>query len=120
MNADMEAAQILATGIAFLPMNKPEYSKINTTTPEESLVAPQDFQRLISFLYLKSQEELDKFSHFVKDLKIKKRKVGRDQEIKSAYATEILGNKETKLFHRTSCKAQRKSASTRKAHDAVE
>ena len=35
MNADMEAAQILAAGITFLRTNNPDYSKISTTVPEE-------------------------------------------------------------------------------------
>jgi len=35
MNADMEAAQILAAGITFLQTNNPDYSKISTTVPEE-------------------------------------------------------------------------------------
>ena len=35
MNADMEAAQILAAGITFLRTNNPDYSKISTTIPEE-------------------------------------------------------------------------------------
>ncbi|KAG6913688.1 hypothetical protein DXG01_005156 [Tephrocybe rancida] len=206
MNADMEAAQILAAGIAFLPMNKLEYSKIDTQVPEEfvqyfvrvclthgkravldfkSLVSAQDFQRLINFPYLKSQEDLDDFTCFVKDLKIKKihdwwmhkiqskwiipcilksksrilpehwditpatTNMGEAQhhwtnkqsgiklpiveailsaeeidkrvcgEVKSAYDTGILGNKQTELFHRTSRKAQRHSATARKARDAT-
>ncbi|KAG6824629.1 hypothetical protein H0H92_006258 [Tricholoma furcatifolium] len=207
MNADMEAAQILAAGIAFLPMNEPDYSKIDTNVPEEfvqyfvrvclthskravldfkSLVSPQDFQRLISFPYLKSDEDLDEFTRFVKDLKIKKiydwwvhkiqskwiipciiksksrilsehwditpattnmgeaqhhwtnKQTGInlpdveailsakaidiqvDQEVKSAYKTGIIGNKESELFHRTSRRVQRNSASARKARDAVQ
>ncbi|KAG6886953.1 hypothetical protein C0992_001485 [Termitomyces sp. T32_za158] len=81
MNTDMEAAQILAAGISFLHTNDPAYSKIDTKSPEEfvhavldfrSMVAPQDYQRLINFPYLKSQEELDEFTLFVKNLKVKK------------------------------------------------
>ncbi|KAG6884190.1 hypothetical protein C0992_006788, partial [Termitomyces sp. T32_za158] len=93
MNADMEAAQILAAGISFLQTNDPTYSMIETTVPEEfvqyfvrvclthgkravldfkPLVSPQVYQRLINFPYLRSQEELDEFTSFVRSLKIKK------------------------------------------------
>ncbi|KAG6825944.1 hypothetical protein H0H92_001763 [Tricholoma furcatifolium] len=204
MNADMEAAQILAAGISFLGTNDLLHSGITTEDPKEfvqyfvrvclthrkravldfkSAVSTEDYQRLLNFPYLESEKDLDDFTLFVKNLKIKKiedwwkhkiqsewilpcivrsksqilpehwaitpattnmgeaqhhwtnrqsgiklplveaiifaREIDErvSEEVKLAFSTGILANKQTELFHRTSRKAQRQSAAARKAYD---
>ncbi|KAL0948752.1 hypothetical protein HGRIS_008885 [Hohenbuehelia grisea] len=93
MGVDMEAAQVLGAGDAFLPTNEPEYSKIHTDDPEEivqyfvracathvsrgirdlqSLVSPSDYQRLKNVPHIKSDDEFNSFNSWIHGLGIEK------------------------------------------------
>ncbi|KAK7008311.1 hypothetical protein R3P38DRAFT_3280934 [Favolaschia claudopus] len=94
MNADMEAAQVLGIARSIMKTNDPEYSGIpnNISASEaatyfikicyrhtkeaihdfKSLVTPEQYNRLMEFMYIDSEEKLAKFSQFVNDLGIKK------------------------------------------------
>ncbi|KAK7034090.1 hypothetical protein R3P38DRAFT_3496289 [Favolaschia claudopus] len=94
MNADMEAAQVIGIARSVMKTNIPEYSGIpNDITPAEaakyfvkicyrhtkeaihdfkSLVTPEQYNRLMNFMYIDSKERLEEFSRFVNDLGIKK------------------------------------------------
>ncbi|KAK7036861.1 hypothetical protein R3P38DRAFT_3350628 [Favolaschia claudopus] len=94
MNADMEAAQVIGIARSVMKTNIPEYSGIpNDITPAEaakyfvkicyrhtkeaihdfkSLVTPEQYNRLMNFMYIDSKQRLEEFSRFVNDLGIKK------------------------------------------------
>ncbi|KAJ6603588.1 hypothetical protein DFH09DRAFT_1354717 [Mycena vulgaris] len=94
MNADMEAAQILGAARSVMKTNDPEYSGIPSDTPPaeaatyfvkvcyrhtkeaihdfKAMVTPEQYARLMDFMYIDSKERLDEFSKFVKSLGVKK------------------------------------------------
>ncbi|KAJ7511946.1 hypothetical protein B0H11DRAFT_1899441 [Mycena galericulata] len=93
MGVDMEAAQVQGACDSFLPTNEPEYSGITTTDPDELAfyyiracishckrgvhqlkphVTNEVFTRLMDFPYMKTQEDVDKFTEWIAGLKIKK------------------------------------------------
>ncbi|KAJ7138794.1 hypothetical protein C8R43DRAFT_1202271 [Mycena crocata] len=93
LGVDMEAAQVQGASDSFLPTNVLEYSGIHTTDPDEfaekyvracvshakrgvhglkPYVNDEQFRRLMDFPYLKTQEDLDRFTAWISGLKIKK------------------------------------------------
>ncbi|KAJ7225030.1 hypothetical protein C8J57DRAFT_1590778 [Mycena rebaudengoi] len=94
MNSDMEGAQVLGAARSFLKSNDADYSKISDDTPAEdvapefiklctthakravldfkSLVPEDDYNRLMDFTYIDSEEKLADFSDFVRGLGVKK------------------------------------------------
>ncbi|KAJ7742369.1 hypothetical protein DFH07DRAFT_1063777 [Mycena maculata] len=95
MNSDMEAAQVLgATRSVFKKLNDPAYSQIPNDTPAEEvapemiklctthakravldfkgLISEDDYNRLLDFTSIDSEEKLEEFSQFVVSLGQKK------------------------------------------------
>ncbi|KAJ6629706.1 hypothetical protein B0H10DRAFT_2208657 [Mycena sp. CBHHK59/15] len=92
IGVDMESAQVQGASDSFLPTNVPSYSGIVTTDADEfsefyvracishckrgihalkPYVTPKDFTRLLDFPYMKTQEDVNKFTEWIKTLKVK-------------------------------------------------
>ncbi|KAJ7698207.1 hypothetical protein B0H16DRAFT_1903439 [Mycena metata] len=112
LNSDMEAAQVLGATLSFMKANNPDYSGISRDTPAErvapkfiklctthgkravldfrSLVSESEYQHLIDFPYIESEEDLNEFSEFVRGLGIKKIQDWWDHKAMSAWILPCL------------------------------
>ncbi|KAL0947450.1 hypothetical protein HGRIS_013557 [Hohenbuehelia grisea] len=102
LDVDLEAAQVLGAGDSFLPTNEPEYSGIHSTTSEEIvgyfiracsahvncgirdlrplMASDEDYQRLLGFSQLKSDDELKEFDAWITSKGITKLLVGTQED----------------------------------------
>ncbi|TFY74780.1 hypothetical protein EWM64_g9232 [Hericium alpestre] len=120
MNVDMEAAQVLGAGDSFLSTNEPDYSGITTREPEElvqyfvklcyahvkraihdfkSLVTQADYRRLMDFPYIQSEEELQAFQQFVRDLGIKKIQDWWEHKLQHRWILPAIMKLRTRINH---------------------
>ncbi|KAJ7187096.1 hypothetical protein C8R46DRAFT_1274163 [Mycena filopes] len=112
LNSDMEAAQVLGGTRSIMKTNNPAYSGISNDTPAEkvapefvklctthakravldfrSLVSDSDYQRLLNFTYIDSEEALNEFSDFVAGLGVKKIQDWWDHKAMSAWILPCL------------------------------
>ncbi|KAJ6606692.1 hypothetical protein B0H10DRAFT_2228608 [Mycena sp. CBHHK59/15] len=113
MNSDMEAAQVLGAARSLSKLNKDEaYSNLAFDTPPEqvapeiiklctthakravldfeTLVSADNYKRLMDFVYIDSEEEIDEFSEFVRGLGIKKIQDWWDHKAMSAWILPCL------------------------------
>ncbi|KAG6818252.1 hypothetical protein H0H93_006537 [Arthromyces matolae] len=92
-NVDLELAQVLGIGKSFAVTNEPDYSKIPDDTPTTELVqffvrgcyvhvkrgieelrkhvTKEEFDRIHNFMYLKTPQDVEDFSVWIKTLKVK-------------------------------------------------
>ncbi|KAJ6631654.1 hypothetical protein B0H10DRAFT_1979696, partial [Mycena sp. CBHHK59/15] len=113
MNSDMEAAQVLGAARSLSKLNKDEaYSNLAFDTPPEqvapeiiklctthakravldfeTLVSADNYKRLMDFVYIDLEEEIDEFSEFVRGLGIKKIQDWWDHKAMSAWILPCL------------------------------
>ncbi|KAF8150842.1 hypothetical protein B0H34DRAFT_801761 [Crassisporium funariophilum] len=111
IGVDMELAQALGAGDSFLPTNEPEFSNIRVETAEEIIeyfiracythakrgvhdlkpyVTDNEYQRLSNFMYLKSKQEVEEFSAWVKGLNIPKVQAWWDHKVNNSWILPSL------------------------------
>ncbi|KAJ7191167.1 hypothetical protein B0H12DRAFT_1172358, partial [Mycena haematopus] len=112
LNSDMESAQVLGAARSFFKTNIPEYSGLsNDTAPEKvapefiklctthakravldfrGLVSDGEYNRLMDFVYIDSDEKLKEFSEFVRSLGVKKIQDWWDHKAMSAWILPCL------------------------------
>ncbi|KAJ7469936.1 hypothetical protein B0H11DRAFT_2042902 [Mycena galericulata] len=119
MNSDMEAAQVLGAARSFLKTSDPDYSGISRDTPGEevasefvklcvthakravldfrSLVSEEDYNRLMDFVYIDSEEALEEFSEFVRGLGVKKIQDWWDHKEMSSWILPCLVKSQSRM-----------------------
>ncbi|KAJ7458041.1 hypothetical protein B0H11DRAFT_2062428, partial [Mycena galericulata] len=119
MNSDMEAAQVLGAARSFLKTSDPDYSGISRDTPGEevasefvklcithakravldfrSLVSEEDYNRLMDFVYIDSEEALEEFSGFVRGLGVKKIQDWWDHKEMSSWILPCLVKSQSRM-----------------------
>ncbi|KAF8812196.1 hypothetical protein BYT27DRAFT_7221222 [Phlegmacium glaucopus] len=119
MNADMEAAQVLGAGKSIMKTHDPDFSNIRVTTAEEllafflrlcfthskravldfkGLVSAVNYQRIMDFPYIDSEEELESFTILVNALGIKKIKDWWTHKIKSKWIIPCILKSQSKIL----------------------